>query len=128
MNVLSDNHVIALSDTAVHPQFDRNGDGCITTGELGTVMRHLGQDPSEEELKEMIEEGAWRCMLDLLEACECQATVVANSVPPPRAPETTVDQDGDGTIDFEEYLIMMVKKMRTHDSEDDLLEAFDVSA
>lgn len=36
--------------------FDRNGDGCITTGELGTVMRHLGQDPTDEELKEMIDE------------------------------------------------------------------------
>ena len=30
------------------------GDGSISTGELGTVMRRLGQDPSEEELTEMV--------------------------------------------------------------------------
>jgi calmodulin len=36
--------------------FDKDGDGMITTKELGTVMRSLGQNPSEEELKIMIEE------------------------------------------------------------------------
>lgn len=36
--------------------FDKDGDGLITTKELGTVMRSLGQNLSEEELKTMIEE------------------------------------------------------------------------
>ena len=36
--------------------FDKDGDGLITTKELGTVMRSLGQNLSEDELKEMIEE------------------------------------------------------------------------
>ena len=36
--------------------FDKDGDGCITTSELGTVMRSLGQDPSEEDLQDMINE------------------------------------------------------------------------
>lgn len=36
--------------------FDVNGDGSITTDELGTVMRSLGQDPSEEELQKMVDE------------------------------------------------------------------------
>lgn len=70
--------------------FDKNGDGSITTGELGTVMRHLGQDPSEEELTEMINK---------------------------------IDVDGDGTIDFEEYLQMMCMQMKTRDSEDEILSA-----
>ena len=34
--------------------FDKDGDGDITTKELSTVMKSLGQNPSEEELKEII--------------------------------------------------------------------------
>lgn len=36
--------------------FDKNGDGKITTKELGTVMESLGENPTEAELKEMISE------------------------------------------------------------------------
>ena len=36
--------------------FDKDNDGVISTEELGTVMRSLGQNPNEEELREMISE------------------------------------------------------------------------
>jgi calmodulin len=36
--------------------FDKDSDGKITTKELGTVMRSLGQNPSESELTDMINE------------------------------------------------------------------------
>ena len=36
--------------------FDRNNDGYISCKELGVVMRSLGQNPSEDELKDMINE------------------------------------------------------------------------
>ena len=36
--------------------FDEDGDGTITTKELGTIMRQLGMNPSEAELQEMVDE------------------------------------------------------------------------
>ncbi|KAF1319348.1 Calmodulin, partial [Globisporangium splendens] len=73
--------------------FDKDGDGTITTKELGTVMRSLGQNPTEAELQDMINE---------------------------------VDADGNGTIDFPEFLTMMARKMKDTDSEEEILEAFKV--
>ncbi|KAJ3297256.1 hypothetical protein HK104_000683 [Borealophlyctis nickersoniae] len=73
--------------------FDKDGDGTITTKELGTVMRSLGQNPTEAELQDMINE---------------------------------VDADGNGTIDFPEFLTMMARKMKDTDSEEEIKEAFKV--
>jgi calmodulin len=36
--------------------FDKDGDGCITTKELGTVMRALGKSPTESEIKSFVAE------------------------------------------------------------------------
>ncbi len=56
-------------------------------------MRNLGQNPSETELTNMINE---------------------------------VDLDGNGTIDFKEFLGLMVRKMKDTDTEEELIEAFKV--
>ena len=37
-----------------------------------------------------------------------------------------MDEDGDGTIDFDEFLAMMAKKLKSADSPEELLEAFKV--
>ncbi|KAH7076154.1 EF-hand protein [Paraphoma chrysanthemicola] len=51
-------HRCLVSDRLLTPasQQDKDGDGQITTKELGTVMRSLGQNPSESELQDMINE------------------------------------------------------------------------
>ncbi|KAL3873879.1 hypothetical protein ACJMK2_036962 [Sinanodonta woodiana] len=71
--------------------FDKDGDGDISVKELGSVMKSLGQNPSEKELEDMIRE---------------------------------VDVDGNGTIDFDEFLQMMGRKMKETDTEEEIKEAF----
>jgi len=73
--------------------FDKDGDNTITTAELGTVMRSLGQEPTESELNDMINE---------------------------------VDANGNGTIDFEEFLEMMARKMKETDTAEEIRQAFRV--
>lgn len=73
--------------------FDQDGDGTITTMELGTIMQSLGQNPTEAELQDMINE---------------------------------VDADGNGSIDFSEFLTMMARKMKDIDSAEEIKEAFRV--
>ena len=73
--------------------FDKDGDGTITTKELGIVMRSLGHNPTEAELQDMINE---------------------------------IDADGNGTIDFPEFLTMMARKMKDTDTEEESREAFRV--
>ncbi|XP_021566870.1 calmodulin-like [Carlito syrichta] len=72
--------------------FDKNDDGTLTTKELGTVKRSLGQNHTEAELQDMI----------------------------------NVDADGNGTIDFPEFLTMMARKMKDTTSEEEIREAFHV--
>uniref|UniRef100_A0AAQ4RTN7 EF-hand domain-containing protein n=1 Tax=Gasterosteus aculeatus aculeatus TaxID=481459 RepID=A0AAQ4RTN7_GASAC len=62
--------------------FDKDGDGTITTKELGTVMRSLGQNPTEAELQDMINE-------------------VDEMI-------READIDGDGQVNYEGEMISMV--------------------
>jgi len=73
--------------------FDKDKDGTITTNELGTIMRNMGHNPTEDELNNMVGE---------------------------------IDLDGNGTLDFNEFLGLMVIKMRDSKEGDELMEAFKV--
>ena len=73
--------------------FDLDGNGFITNDELGTVLRKMGQEPTEEEIVQMINE---------------------------------IDEDGDGTIDFDEFCELMENRMSDENSEADIIEVFKV--
>ncbi|XVF28750.1 hypothetical protein REPUB_Repub15cG0057300 [Reevesia pubescens] len=90
-DILSDEHIVEFKEAFC--LFDKDGDGCITVEELATVIKSLDQNPTEEELQDMISE---------------------------------VDADGNGTIEFEEFLNLMAKKMKETDAEEELKEAFKV--
>jgi len=68
-------------------------DGNISVMELGIVMRNMGQNPTEAELKQMISE---------------------------------VDADGNGLIDFAEFVTLMARKMNNTDKDAEIKEAFNV--
>ncbi|MFQ6670135.1 hypothetical protein Gotur_035169, partial [Gossypium turneri] len=59
--------------------FDKDGDGCITMEELAIAIKSLDQNPTQEELQNMINE---------------------------------VDSNGNGTIEFGEFLNLMATKMK----------------
>lgn len=71
--------------------FDKDGSGSITTKELGTVFRSLGQNPTESELTEMIRQ---------------------------------VDRDGNGTIEFPEFLMLVANNTRKPDTEEEVVASF----
>ena len=88
---LTDEQVIEFREA--FQAFDKDGNGSITTKELGTVMRSLGQNLSEAEIKEMID---------------------------------IVDEDKNGTIDFQEFLHLMARKMKLVRKEEQLLDAINI--
>lgn len=85
----------------IRPSTDVNDglgcDGLVDDGvsrfQLGTVMRNMGQNPTDAEVQQMISE---------------------------------VDADGNGLIDFAEFVTLMARKMNNTDKEAEIREAFNV--
>merc|ERR1711953_929172 len=69
---------------------EARGDGSVDSSQVSSIMRAIGQNPSEAEIQDM------------------------------------VDQDGTGSIDFPEFLMMMALKSDADNAEDEIREAFQV--
>jgi calmodulin len=74
-----------------------------------------------------------RCVINVVSK-EGLLISLSTSLPPPVLMLPTlsspvsfqIDSDGNGTIDFPEFLTMMARKMKDTDSEEEILEAFKV--
>lgn len=73
--------------------FDQDGDGRVSKDELRTAMRSLGQNPTEQDLDEIMRE---------------------------------VDKDGNGTIEYEEFIRMMSRRSQEINEEEELRKSFKV--
>lgn len=71
--------------------FDVDGNGMISTKELGDVLKSMGVNPTRAELMDMISE---------------------------------VDTDQNGEIDFDEFCLMMAKRMVSETEDEEIVKAF----
>ena len=83
--VVNQSHAVASRSTCLFVElreafelFDIDGDGKITTDELGTVMKSLGMNPSQDELREMIKEvdiDGKNCFCNLRDTHACDVQI-----------------------------------------------------
>ena len=73
--------------------FDRDGGGSIGADELEQVMRTFGWDPKVEELKAK----------KIVVSVECLKMIFLQDM------VSVIDQDGDGNINFNEFVWLMTR-------------------
>ncbi|XP_023236518.1 calmodulin-like isoform X3 [Centruroides sculpturatus] len=110
--------------------FDKDGDGHITTEELGTVMRSLGQTPTQAELHDMIKEvdtdGSGS--IEFAEFLNLMAKKMKEADDENEIIEAfrVFDKDGDGYIHIEELRDAMMnlgEKLTAEETEEMIREA-----
>ena len=106
--------------------FDKNGDGTITVTELGTVMRQLGNNPTDSELQDMINEvdADGNGTLEFDEFCQLMARQMLDSNQQEEELKqrfAMFDKDGNGTIDRDELRDVM-QQLGEKLSEEDIEE------
>ena len=89
--------------------FDKDGDGSVSTKELGAVMRSLGNNPTEEELEDMID------VIRHYPVYYAQSGFFQDA-----------DRDGSGSVDFQEFVELMIKREAEKETVEDLKQVFRV--
>lgn len=113
--------------------FDRDGDGRITTKELGTVMRSLGQNPTEAELQKMAVEADkdGSGTIDFPEFLSLMAKKMrdADSEEEMREAFRVFDKDGNGYISAAElrHIMTNLGEKLTDEEVDEMIREADVN-
>ncbi|XP_072042631.1 calmodulin-alpha-like [Amphiura filiformis] len=111
--------------------FDKDDDGTITSEELGTLMRSLGQNPTEAELQDMINEvdADGNDTIDFSEFL----TMVEETDPEAQIREAfrVLDKDGNGLIsaaDLRHAIMVMTNlgETLTEEEVDDMIREADI--
>jgi len=111
--------------------FDRDGNGTMSTKELGVAMRSLGQNPTESEILEMVSEvdTDGNGQVDFPEFCVMMKRMMKESdAEMIREAFKVFDKDGNGVITAQEFKFFMMH-MGDHFTEgevDEILREVDV--
>lgn len=111
--------------------FDRDGDGTISTNDLGTVMRSLGQNPTDAELRQLVQEEGDKDdsgTIDFPGFLTMVAKVLRHDESEEELREAfrLFDTDGSGSINAEELKKVMLnlgEKLSKEDLEEMIKEA-----
>jgi len=112
--------------------FDKDGDGTISVKELGTVMRSLGQNPSESELRDRIREadtdGSGTIDFQEFLAMMSYRIKKADSEEEIKEAFRVLDKDGNGVISSHELRQMMTTlgEAMTDEEIDEIIREVDV--
>eukprot|EP01103_Thecamoeba_quadrilineata_P006507 TRINITY_DN16232_c0_g1_i1.p1 TRINITY_DN16232_c0_g1~~TRINITY_DN16232_c0_g1_i1.p1 ORF type:complete len:151 (+),score=49.36 TRINITY_DN16232_c0_g1_i1:49-501(+) len=111
--------------------FDKDGDGNITSKELGTVMRSLGQNPTEAELRDYISEieaeGSSNINFDLFMKMMDRKMKEAETDDEIREAFRVFDKDGTGVIAANElrHVLTNLGEKLTEEEVDEIIREAD---
>ena len=127
---LTDQQIIEFREA--FQAFDKDGNGSISTKELGTVMRSLGQNLSEAEIKQMIEivDEDKSGTIDFKEFLNLMARnmKIVNKEEELLDALNTLDQDGSGKISKYKLrnIILKTDKKMTGQEIEEIIKTFDM--
>ncbi|XP_071164321.1 calmodulin-like isoform X1 [Mytilus edulis] len=128
---LDEGTIAELKD--VFSSFDQDGDGMITTKELGTVLGQLGMHPSEAELHDMIDavDSDGNGTIDFPEFLNMMASKMDELGTEDEIRETFLffDKNGDGLISAKELRMVMLNlgEKMTDDEINDMIQEADTN-
>ncbi|XP_029470682.1 calmodulin-like isoform X2 [Rhinatrema bivittatum] len=112
--------------------FDKKGDGTVNIKEVGTVMRSLGQNPTEAELQDLINaaDARGKCTISLLEFLTMMARKMKDTDSEKEITEAfrVFDRDNNGFISAAElrHILTNLGEKMTEEEVNEMIQEADV--